>query len=337
MPFIARGSRRMVPPRRWLTLVFLAGAGACLLAPPRAGAQALINEPVRPLPLKAVSDPARIALGQRLFNDKRLSRDANMSCATCHQLARGGVDGRAIAPGPDGKPGLYNTLTVYNSSFNYRQTWTGRHSGIEQLLDHFVVQPKIFPSTWDMISARLAGDPAIAAEFHEVYGDGVRPAYLKDALDQYLRSLVTPSRFDRYLRGDANAISADEETGYVRFKSYGCVACHQGINLGGNLFQKLGAMREMPGLGKGDYGRAQVTGRVGDRYSFRVPGLRNVALTAPYFHNGSVATLEEAVDIMFKYQLGRSASAQDKELIVRFLHTLSGEQLTTGKAAEAPK
>ena len=327
MPFIARRSCRWFPLRRLFVPPLLAGA---VLAS-SAAAQALINEPVRALPQKAVGDPARIALGQRLFNDQRLSRDANMSCATCHQLARGGTDGKATAPGPDGKPGLYNTLTVYNSSFNYRQTWTGRYAGIERLLDHFVVQPKLFPSTWDMISARLAGDPALAAEFREVYGDALRPVYLKDSLDQFLRSLVTPSRFDRYLRGDANAISADEETGYARFKSYGCVACHQGINLGGNLFQKLGAMRELPGLGKGDGGRADVTGRAGDRNTFRVPGLRNVALTAPYFHNGSVATLEEAVDIMFKYQLGRSAPAQDKELIVRFLHTLTGESLKGDK------
>ena len=319
------------------SLPLLAAAGCAL--PLAASSQALINEPVRALPLKAVGDPARVALGQRLFSDQRLSRDSNMSCATCHQLGKGGVDGKATAPGPDGKPGLFNTLTVYNSSFNYRQTWTGRHSGIEQLLDHFVVQPKIFNSTWDMVSARLADDPVIAAEFREVYGDDLRPAYLKDSLDQFLKSLVTPSRFDRYLRGDANAISADEETGYARFKSYGCVACHQGINLGGNLFQKLGAMRELPGLTKDDIGRGQVTGRAADRYSFRVPGLRNVALTAPYFHNGSVATLEEAVDIMFKYQLGRSASAQDKDLIVRFLHTLSGEKLVTDKRATsgAPK
>jgi len=298
-----------------------------VLAAGSAVGQALVNEPVRALPLKLVGDPARIALGQRLFNDKRLSRDSDMSCATCHQLARGGADGKKTARAPDGKRGLYNTLTVYNSSFNFRQTWTGRHSAIEQLLDHFVVQPKIYNSSWDMVNARIGDDAALDAEFREVYGDALRPEYLKDAMDQYLRSLVTPSRFDRYLRGDANAITPEEETGYARFKSYGCVACHQGINLGGNLYQKLGAMRAVPGLGPDDHGRALATGRGADRYLFRVPGLRNVALTAPYFHNGSVGTLEEAVDIMFKYQLGRSAPAQDKELIVRFLHTLSAEQL----------
>lgn len=311
--------------RSAVLVLSLGGTGVAL-------GQALVNEPVRALPLKPVGDPARIALGQRLFNDVRFSRDSTVSCAGCHQLARGGADGKPVGPGPDGKPGLYNTLTVYNSSFNYRQTWTGRHSGVEALLDHFVTRPKVYATTWDMVTERLAGDPVLASQFREVYGDDVRSAYLIDALDQYLRSLITPSRFDRYLRGDANAISADEEAGYARFKSYGCVACHQGINLGGNMYQKLGAMRDLPGLGKGDMGRADLTGRGADRHHFRVPGLRNVALTAPYFHNGSVATLDEAVEIMFKHQLGRGAPQQDKDLIVRFLHTLSGEQLAPAGA-----
>lgn len=326
MPFMPRS----------FVLAMAPGLALALLGPSVAWAQALVNEPVRPLPLKAVGDPARVALGQRLFNDVRLSRDSDKSCATCHQPGRAGTDGKALAPGPDGKPGLYNTLSVYNSSFNYRQTWTGRHSGIEQLLDHFVVQPKIYASSWDMVSARLSQDERVAAEFRAVYGDELRPAYLKDSMDQYLRSLLTPSRFDRYLRGDAAALTPDEETGYARFKSYGCVACHQGINLGGNLFQRLGAMRDMPGLGPADMGRNLLTRRSIDAYTFRVPGLRNVALTAPYFHNGSVATLEEAVDLMFKYQLGRSAPAQDKGLIVRFLRTLSGEQFEGARTGTAP-
>jgi cytochrome c peroxidase len=160
-----------------------------------------------------------------------------------------------------------------------------------------------------------------------VYGDTVNAAQLKDALGEYLRSLATPSRFDRYLRGDKQALSTDEKLGYARFKSYGCVSCHQGINVGGNMYQKFGAVRELaPGASMAaDLGRYELTRREADRHMFRVPSLRNVALTAPYFHNGSVATLEEAVDAMFKYQLGRQAPPLDKELIVRFLHTLNGE------------
>ncbi|NHZ34924.1 cytochrome-c peroxidase [Massilia rubra] len=304
------------------------GALACCVAGV-AAAQALVNEPIRPLPVKAVGDPARIALGERLFQDPRFSRESTYSCASCHQLRRGGADGKAISPGANGKPARFNTPTVYNSSFNFRQTWTGRYSGVEQLLDHVIGKPAVFADNWDVVAARLTRDEALAAQFKDVYGDALRPAYVRDALDQYLRSLVTPSRFDRYLRGEAGAITAEEERGYLRFKSFGCAACHQGINLGGNLFQKLGAMREMPGqeTSGADLGRYHETGRNIDRHVFRVPGLRNVALTAPYFHDGSVATLDQAVELMFKYQLGRTASQQDKELIVRFLHTLSGEKL----------
>ncbi|MDQ1814809.1 cytochrome c peroxidase [Massilia sp. CCM 9210] len=303
-----------------------------------AAAQALVNEPIRPLPMKAVGDPARIALGARLFQDLRFSRDSTHSCATCHQLRRGGADGKAISTGADGKPALFNTPTVYNSSFNFRQTWTGRYSGAEQLLDHVITRPKAFADSWDLMAERLAKDEALSAQFMEVYGDALRPAYVRDALDQFLRSLVTPSRFDRYLRGDAGAITAEEERGYLRFKSFGCAACHQGINVGGNLFQKMGAMREMPGLetSGADLGRYQETKRNVDRHVFRVPGLRNVALTAPYFHDGSVSTLDQAVELMFKYQLGRTASQQDKELIVRFLHTLSGEKLVPAAPPAAP-
>ncbi|MES2325375.1 MAG: cytochrome c peroxidase [Pseudomonadota bacterium] len=303
----------------WLALC---GAGA-------ARGQALPNEPLRPLPLAGSFDPARAALGRALFHDLRLSRDNTHSCASCHQLKHGGADGKSLSAGAGGLLNRFNTPTVYNSSFNFRQTWTGRHSTIDGLLEHVVSRPSVLATTWDLVATRLAGDADISARFQRVYGDDVAAPLVKDALGQYLASLVTPSRFDRYLRGDSNAISADEKAGYAKFKGFGCVACHQGINVGGNMYQKFGAMRELsPGAPAGqDPGRFDVTGREADRHMFRVPSLRNVALTAPYFHNGSVATLEEAVDAMFKYQLGRNASAQDKEQIIRFLGSLSGEKM----------
>lgn len=302
-------------------LVFLATcAGA---------AQPVLSEPIRPLPLASGANPARAALGRMLFNDLRLSRDNNQSCASCHQLARGGADTRALSLGAGGVANRYNTPTVYNSTFNFRQTWTGRHSNIDGLLEHVITRPNGLASSWEMVASRLTGDAGMGQQFNSVYGDDVTPAMLKDALGHYLKSLTTPSRFDRYLRGDKDAITLDEKAGYARFKSFGCVSCHQGINVGGNMFQRFGAMREpAPGAAIAvDQGRFALTGRASDRGMFRVPSLRNVALTAPYFHNGSVATLDEAVDAMFKYQLGRDASRADKELVVRFLKTLSGEKL----------
>lgn len=287
-----------------------------------------LAEPIRPLELGKPADSARIALGRALFHDVRLSRDNTRSCASCHQFARGGADGKVRPPGADGMQARFNTPSVFNSMLNFRQGWTGSYSTIDGVLDH-AIGHRPGGSGWALVASRLGGDARIGARFQAVYGDDVSPRLLKDALGSYLQSLVTPSRFDRYLRGDRAALSADEKLGYARFKSFGCVSCHQGINVGGNMYQKFGAMRPLaPGARMAiDPGRFALTGKEADRHMFRVPSLRNVALTAPYFHNGSVATLEEAVDAMFKYQLGRNGSAADRALVIRFLHTLSGEAL----------
>ena len=300
-----------------------------LLAASACAAQPMLAEPIRPLPQSSGANPARAAIGRMLFHDVRLSRDNNQSCASCHQLERGGADSRALSLGAAGVANRYNTPTVYNSTFNFRQSWTGRHSTIDGLLDHVITRPNGLASSWDMVATRLSGDARLGQHFNAAYGNDVTPAMLKDALGHYLKSLTTPSRFDRYLRGDKAALTSEEKSGYAKFKSFGCVSCHQGINVGGNMFQRFGAMREpAPGAAIAvDQGRFNLTGRESDRRMFRVPSLRNVELTAPYFHNGSVATLEEAVDAMFKYQLGRDASAADKDLVLRFLKTLSGEKL----------
>ena len=300
-----------------------------LCATSAATAQPMLAEPIRPLPQSSGANPARAAIGRMLFNDVRLSRDNNQSCTSCHQLERGGADSRALSLGAAGAANRYNTPTVYNSTFNFRQSWTGRHSTIDGLLDHVITRPNGLASSWDMVATRLSGDARLGQHFNAAYGNDVTPAMLKDALGHYLKSLTTPSRFDRYLRGDKAALTSEEKGGYAKFKSFGCVSCHQGINVGGNMFQRFGAMREpAPGAAIAvDQGRFNLTGRESDRRMFRVPSLRNVEFTAPYFHNGSVATLEEAVDAMFKYQLGRDASAADKDLVLRFLKTLSGEKL----------
>lgn len=283
-----------------------------------AGGAALPDEPLRALPAvgSAAIDPAKAAVGKRLFHDSRLSAGGRTSCASCHNLLRGGVDGRARTPQVDGTSGLFNTPTVYNSQFNARQSWIGRPLGVDALPMHAGAG-----ENWDALAARTDG---------EVDGPGARAGLI-----EFLRTLRTPSRFDRHLRGDAQALSPDEKSGYASFKRYGCVACHQGINVGGNMFARLGVMRELPGLdgGPAGQGRFLVTGREQDRYMFRVPSLRNVALTAPYLHDGSVATLEEAVELMFRHQLGRSAVPQDKAQIVQFLHTLTGEAMPPAGAA----
>ena len=294
---------------------------------PLTGAQA--NEPIQPLPLKVELDAKRVALGEKLFNDKRLSRDNSIACVNCHALEAGGADSAAVSTGIGGAKGQINAPTVFNSGFNFRQFWDGRAASLEEQAAGPVHNPAEMGSNWAEVTAKLTQDAALVGEMKAAYADGIQPANLQDAIASFQRSLVTPARFDRYLRGDKQALDADELQGYRLFKDYGCVACHQGVNVGGNMFQVFGVMgdyfKKRGGVREADLGRYNVTRDENDRHVFKVPGLRNVAATAPYFHDGSAATLADAVDVMFRYQLGRAAPARDRELIVKFLHTLTGE------------
>ncbi|MBO9513984.1 MAG: c-type cytochrome [Variovorax sp.] len=289
------------------------------------------NEPILPLPAAPRVDARKAALGQYLFNDKRLSRDNSTSCASCHDLSRGGADGRVTGIGVGGARGIVNVPTVFNSSLNFRQHWDGLAASLEEQIPHPVTNPIEMGSNWTEVLAKLSKDAPLAEEFKKTYpAGGLEAANLVDAIATYERTLVTPNaRFDKYLRGDASALSADELRGYRLFKSYGCVACHQGVNVGGNMFQTFGVMgdyfAQRGNPSPADLGRFNVTKKASDRHVFKVPSLRNVALTAPYFHDGSARTLDEAVEVMFRFQLGRTASAQDKALIVKFLQTLTGE------------
>lgn len=272
-------------------------------------------EPILPVPAVKVADPARAALGRLLFSDTRLSGNGRISCASCHQPAQAGADGLARARGMDGKPLARNTPTVLNAALNSRQGWNGQADSLEQQVAHVVENPQEMDARWPSVVRAIAADPAYRRSFAGLYRDGVTAANIQDALAAYQRTLLTPgSRFDRYLNGDRKALSEEELEGYMRFKRSGCVTCHQGVNAGGNMYQQLGVMAELlPPAERQRNG-------VGQR--FKVPGLRNVARTAPYFHDGSAATLEQAIDQMFLLQLGRIASAGDRELIAKFLRTL---------------
>jgi len=320
---------------RW-TQALLSFAAAVSVCSP---VQAQTGEPLVPLPERMVLDPGKVALGARLFDDRRFASDDSIACSSCHDLSRGGADtrpgSRVYSAATGNARHIFNTPTVYNAGFNYRQQWTGGARSLEELVDKVVSSPLVFNSSWPATLAKLGADPALVAGFQRVYPQrGLAKETVQDSLVVFQRSLITPSRFDRYLRGDARAISDDEKRGYERFKAYGCVGCHQGVNVGGNMLQRFGAMSDyfadrlkagVPAAA-GDEGRFRATHKDEDRHVFKVPSLRNVALTAPYFHNGSAATLEEAVDVMFRYQLGRSAPPEDRALIVKFLNSLTGEQ-----------
>lgn len=295
-----------------------------------ATAAPLSDEPLQPVPQSLKQDPVRAGIGRLLFHDARLSGNGRVSCASCHDLAKGGVDGQARSSGLRGGLTDVNAPTVFNAALNFKQFWNGRADTLEEQVDQVMQNPVEMGSKWEDVVLKVSRDPKYKSAFSAAYKDGVTKANIQNAIATFERTLITPnSRFDRFLRGDAAAISDLEKAGYARFKQYGCVACHQGVNVGGNMFQKFGVMgnyfdkRGNPT--QADQGRYLVTKAEGDRHVFKVPSLRNVALTAPYFHDASAKTLEQAVDVMFRYQLGRVASSEDKKSIVKFLHTLTGE------------
>jgi cytochrome c peroxidase len=321
--------------------LFLAAACAVLLGFFATALHA--DEPLSPLPPPPKVDPARVALGERLFDDARLSRDGRVACATCHNLSAGGIDtrpqGRVFSKGVGGVDHLVNTPTVFNAALNFRQQWTGGADSLNDLTDKVVTSKRVFDTRWEDVIARLGADAALKADFAKAYPAGLTRETVMDALSTFQKTLLTPSRFDRYLRGDATAITPLEKTGYERFKAYGCVGCHQGVNIGGNMLQRFGAVNDYFAdrvkaghpLTEGDRGRYNVTHKLEDMHIFKVPSLRNVALTAPYFHDGSAATLEDAVAVMFKYQLGRVPPPNDAVAIVAFLKSLTGEQFKGGQ------
>jgi len=285
---------------------------------------------IRPIPPPIALDERKVHLGRRLFTDPGLSKDGTISCASCHDLELGGADGRTRPVGIGGQIGEVNTPTVLNSRFSFRQFWDGRAATLEEQIDGPLEHPAEMGASWEEVLARLSGDPSYGAAFAEAYPGGVTRANVKDAIATFERSLVTPdSPFDKFLRGDAEALGAEALRGYELFQSYGCVGCHQGVALGGNMFQRLGVVRDYfadrGDVTRADLGRFNVTGREADRHVFKVPTLRNVALTAPYFHDGSAASLDDAVRVMARYQLGREIPAADRAAIVAFLRSLTGE------------
>ncbi|WP_256666110.1 MULTISPECIES: cytochrome-c peroxidase [unclassified Pseudomonas] len=302
--------------------LWLGSCGPAVAAP--------LDEALKPLPAMPILDAARVELGRQLFNENRLSVNNTLSCASCHHLETGGADNKAFSLGYDGKPVVLNTPTVFNASLNFKQFWNARVDTLEKQIEQVVTSPMEMGSDWEKVVETLAALPVYQSAFTHSYPDGITAANVQNALATYERTLLTPnSRFDQYLLGNTEILTREEKYGYQRFKDYGCIACHQGINIGGNMYQKFGVMgdyfkaRGTPS--ETDLGRYLLTKDDEDRNVFKVPSLRNVAVTAPYFHDASARTLEEAVDVMFKYQLGRTPSTEDKTLIIQFLKTLTGE------------
>jgi cytochrome c peroxidase len=252
-----------------------------------------------------------------------------LACTSCHLLAQGGDDNRSRSPGSDGEPLNFNAPTVFNAALSFRLNWRGNFRSLEEQNEAVLLDPRLMNTSWRELLPKLRADEAHREAFATVYGSDPAPAHVLDALATFQRSLTTPdARFDRHLRGEPDAITPEEERGYQLFKDYGCVACHQGVNVGGNLFQRFGIFHDpfsqWP-IRTADLGRFIITGKADDRFVFRVPSLRNVAVTAPYFHDGRAQALEQAIVEMARSQLGRVLTEREIGLIAGFLRTLTGE------------
>lgn len=288
------------------------------------------KEAIQPIPLEVALDRNKVALGEKLFGDARLSGDRQISCLSCHNLSTGGVDRRTYSIGVNGTIGEVNTPTVFNIGYNFYLNWNGKFENLTDHLEALMTNPKVMGTQWEASIRALQQVPEYVRGFPQIYSDGLIPANIRDAIVTYEQSLFTPNaRFDQFLRGNRQALTAAEQEGYQLFKAYGCASCHQGANVGGNMFARFGNLgdyfADRGNLTQADLGRFNVTQDRADRFVFRVPSLRNVALTPPYFHDGSVKTLEEAIAIMAKYQLGRSLSQEKIDSISKFLRALTGE------------
>ena len=289
-------------------------------------------EPVRPIDKYIEVDPAKVALGFALFHDPRLSVDNTVSCATCHALETAGVDNHQYSHGVNDQLGGVNAPTVYNAVYNFVQFWDGRAATLAAQAAGPPLNPVEMASpSFDDIIAKLQADKDFSKAFKAVYPDGLTEANITDAIEEFERTLITPnSRFDKWLLGDDSALTADELEGYELFKQYDCATCHVGQNLGGQSYELMG-LRKHYFADRGleltveDNGRFKETQAERDRHRFKVPGLRNVEHTWPYYHDGTRETLEEAVRDMGIYQSGVELTSDEVDKITAFLKTLTGE------------
>ena len=283
-------------------------------------------EPISPIKKLTGLNKEKVELGKKLYFERRLSKSGRISCNSCHDLALGGADNMRVSLGHGFSKGPINSPTVYNSSYNLAQFWDGRAKDLQEQAGGPIANPGEMASSHDMAEKVINSIPEYKKAFKKVYGTKkVTINEITHAIAEFEKTLVTPNgRFDQWLKGDDNAITKKELKGYETFKMKGCVACHSGPAVGGSMYQKFGLVNP-PKKRDANLGRYEVTKNPADKYVFKVPSLRNVELTYPYFHDGSVWDLREAVKIMGKTQLGVELTKTEQEDIVAFLKTLTGK------------
>lgn len=270
--------------------------------------------------------PEKIALGRMLYYESRITLSQQLSCNSCHPLDRFGVDGEPTSPGHEGKRGERNSPTVYNAALHVAQFWDGRAADVEEQAKGPVLNPveMAMPSEAEVLVV-LKSIPGYAPLFAAAFPEAADPIDFDNmarAIAAFERRLMTPGPFDEFLAGDDAALTAEQRAGLQAFIQTGCITCHNGATVGGRMFQKLGLVEAYPTQ---DTGRERVTGNPADRYVFKVPSLRNVAKTGPWFHDGSIGSLDEAIRLMGRHQLGKQLGDGEVASIRAFLESLTGE------------
>ena len=288
---------------------------------------ALAEEPIQPIKPVQEINLAQVELGKKLYFDPRLSKSGFISCNSCHNLSMGGTDNLKTSIGHNWQQGPINSPTVLNSSLNLAQFWDGRAADLKEQAGGPIANPGEMAFTHTLAIDLLESIPEYVVEFKQVFGsDKITIDEVTQAIAEFEKTLVTPnSRFDKWLLGDKDALNATELSGYELFKNSGCVGCHNGEAVGGSSFQKMGLIEPYKTSNPAE-GLSAVTGKDADRFKFKVPTLRNVEMTYPYFHDGEAQTLTESVDIMGRLQLGKTFSGEENAQIVAFLKTLTGDQ-----------
>ncbi len=279
-------------------------------------------DPITPLPLSIKTDPQKVALGKELFFDPILSHDGTIACVSCHDLSNGGDDGKSFSDGINNQKGNINSPTVFNALFNFRQFWDGRAKDLQDQAAGPIENPVEMGNSFENLIKTLSKTP-YKEKFDKIYKNGITKESITDAIAEFEKTLITAdSPFDRYLKGDKKALNTKEKKGYALFKSKGCIACHHGINIGGNMYNKFGIVKDIKDK---NLGRYNITKDEKDKHVFKVPSLRNITKTAPYFHNGSVKNLTDAVKFMSNFQLGKPINEEEISQIVSFLKSLNGK------------
>lgn len=279
------------------------------------------NELITPIPMQPTYDEPKARLGKVLFMDVRLSKDATHSCNTCHRLDAGGTDSKPYSKDFEGARKNLNTPTVLNAVYNFKHFWDGKAETLEEQVRDSLLDSQFMNNAKSTLVQKI--EEHYARQFEDIYSNGVSFDAIVEVLAEFQKALTTPNApFDRYLRGNKDALTYSELRGYEIFKSNGCIACHNGVNLGGNTYSKIEVLPEE----KNPYlGRYNITKNPKDKYFIKVPMLRNILLTSPYFHDGSITTIDDAIKGVSRHALKRNLTTTEVEFLIHFLSTLTGE------------